>query len=200
MANDWPAWSRLIHGPTDWPAVLEEMHDHPELDATRGLVQSPQWHPEGDVLTHLGLAALAAARHADRDGLVGADREVAVLGALVHDLGKPLTTRREPDGRITSHGHAEKGVDPARRLLERIGAPREVVRRILPVVREHMAPASVTGRPSRHAVLRLQRRLEDAGSSLADWARVVDADRAGRGGTPRPSPAEQWLAIAREPR
>lgn len=42
------------------------------------------------------------------------------------------------NGRITSGGHAETGVEPARDFLERIGAPGRYVEKILPLIDRHM--------------------------------------------------------------
>ena len=194
----WEEWRKLARRARYWPEALDALKQtgwlahFPELDETRGVPQDPAWHSEGDVFTHLGLAAAKAAEFAERDGLSDVDREVAVLGALVHDFGK--VTHTEVGERITSHGHAEAGVQPARAFLADIGAPRHLELRILPVVREHMAHVSMQGSPSRPAVRRLMRRLGEA--SIYDWARVVDADCAGRGASSKPSPAKAWLAIA----
>ncbi|TBN57363.1 CCA tRNA nucleotidyltransferase [Glaciihabitans arcticus] len=194
----WEEWRKLARRARFWPEALDALKQtgwlahFPDLDATRGVKQDPIWHSEGDVFTHLGLAAGKAAEFAERDGLSDTDREVAVLAALVHDFGK--VTHTEIGERITSHGHAEAGVEPARAFLAEIGAPRHVEARILPVVREHMAHVSMQGSPSRPAVRRLMRRLGDA--SIHDWARVVDADCAGRGASSKASPAGAWVTIA----
>lgn len=199
----WGEWQKLARRATHWPAALDALHDSgwdthfPELAATRGIRQDQEWHSEGDVWTHLGLAAESAARSAERDSLAPADREVVVLATLLHDLGKVTNTQIGSE-HITSHGHAEAGVAPASAFLRRIGAPDAVITRALPLVREHMAHISVKGVPSRPAVRRLIRRLASAGTgaSLADWARVVDADCAGRGRSAKPSPTYRWLAVA----
>jgi tRNA nucleotidyltransferase (CCA-adding enzyme) len=120
---------------------------------------------------------------------------VAVVGALLHDLGKVTHTQIDPaSGRITSHGHAEAGVGPAKAFLRRIGAPSGVIRRVVPVVAEHMSHVSVQGTPSRSTLRRLTRRLAPA--TLTDWARVVDADCAGRDIGAKASPSPTWLAVA----
>jgi tRNA nucleotidyltransferase (CCA-adding enzyme) len=166
---------------------------YPELAATAGVPQNPEWHPEGDVLSHLALSADAARAAGDRAGLAGTDRHVAILGALVHDLGKATTTRVR-NGRISSYGHAAAGAAPARSFLTRIGAPADVRDRVVPVVVEHMTPLSTPSGPTPRAVRRLVRRLEPA--SIIDWARVVDADRAGRGSGATASPTAEWVAMA----
>jgi len=168
----------------------------PQIISLYDVPQDPKHHPEGDVITHTGLAADAAAKLADQAHLGREDRLVLIFGAMAHDFGKPSHTQstKLPDGttKITSHGHAVGGVEPAKAFLNSIGCPEQVTRRVLPVVREHMCVAN--GDPSPAAVHRLARRLLPA--SINDWARVVEADHAGRGGDERPNPAAAWLQIA----
>ncbi len=198
----WGEWRKIARRGTSISQALTVLVEtgwiehFPELDATRGVPQDPAWHPEGDVFTHLGLAADAAAAACDRDGWEDIDREIAVLGALVHDLGKATHTQ-QCGGRITSHGHAEAGVAPASHFLARIGAPRYLIERILPLVAEHMCHTSTTSAtPTKSAVRRLIRRLQPA--SIIEWAWVVDADCAGRGVGAKESPAPAWVALAHE--
>jgi tRNA nucleotidyltransferase (CCA-adding enzyme) len=199
----WGEWRKLARRATFWPEALTALAQtgwdvhFPELSATQGVRQDPGWHSEGDVWTHLGLAARAAALAAERRKLAGDDREVAVFGALLHDLGK--VTHTTFDGkRIRSAGHAEAGVAPAKAFLKRIGAPQWLLDRVLPLVSEHMSHVSTHGAPSPSAVRRLIRRLDrnGSGASIYDWARVVDADCAGRGRSSKRSPAGAWLAVA----
>ena len=173
---------------------------YPELAAARGVEQDPGWHAEGDIWTHLALAAEQAALNAERDDLSGTDREVAVLGALVHDLGK-VTHTQITDGRITSRGHAVAGVAPATAFLRSIGAPHHLIIRIAPIVREHMSHVGIE-QPTPSQVRRLVRRLDTngAGASIHDWARVVAADCAGRGPSAKSSPANRWLDVAADMR
>ncbi len=78
--------------------------------------QDPLWHGEGDVWTHTdrvcrALESLPEFREAGAEA-----REVLGLAALLHDVGKLRTTRRE-DGRIVSPGHAGTGAEMARQKL-----------------------------------------------------------------------------------
>jgi tRNA nucleotidyltransferase (CCA-adding enzyme) len=177
----------------------------PQIAALHGVRQDPAWHPEGDVWVHCGLAADQAARLADEAGLTGEDRLVVVMAALVHDFGKVTHTQRDglrwrvlravwpgPRWRITSRGHAEAGVAPARAFLRSAGCPDGIIRRILPLVREHM---NCLGPPSQPAVRRLARRLAPA--TMAELAIVCRADHAGRGNPDAPDPAAAWLEMAR---
>jgi tRNA nucleotidyltransferase (CCA-adding enzyme) len=129
-----------------WPSIglqvlrrtgaLEELL--PELFALIGCPQEPEWHPEGDVWVHTLLVvdeAAVLARDLERD-----EKLRVLLGALCHDLGKPLTTAHV-DGRVRSLDHEAQGEGPTRRLLlERLKAPVALVEDVVPLVREHLKP------------------------------------------------------------
>ncbi|KJL31963.1 HD domain-containing protein [Microbacterium azadirachtae] len=167
----------------------------PELAALGSVPQDPRWHPEGDVLTHSLLAVDAAAEQWDAAPRPIDRREIVVLAALFHDVGKPATTRSDGDS-VTSHGHAELGGEIVLRIGSRLGWPDRETAAIAALVRHHMAHVSVQGDPTRKAVGRLRRRLTDAGTSLAEWSLVVAADGAARGSASTGSRAEPWLRVA----
>ena len=173
---------------------------YPELVALDGLEQDPYWHPEGYVLTHAGLAAEVAAELADEAGLEGDNRYVVVAAAMLHDLGKATTTRRQVgrDGveHVISPGHAEAGTGPTESFLVSVGCPEHLRRRIVPLVAEHMA-ATMSEGPTERAVRRLARRLAPA--TVEEWALVVKADRLGRGSlVSRAEEVDGWLGIAKD--
>lgn len=194
----WGEWEKVGTRGTHVGAALGELERawwharYPALSGMLGVEQDPEWHPEGDVWTHAGLAADQGARLADEAGLAGTDRLVIVFAALLHDTGKVTCTQRD-GGRITSYGHATAGVAPATAFLLSIGCPPGAIARILPLVREHM---NVIGKPSRPAVRRLARRLVPA--TLAELALVSAADCKGRGNPDAPSPADAWLEMGQD--
>ena len=103
--------------------------------------QDPEWHPEGDVWTHT-LMVIDEARR--RCGDLDRPRLTAVmLGAVCHDLGKPLTTVHI-DGRIRSPGHEAAGVELAERILDRLNVNSvdgfDVRGQVLGLVAEHLRP------------------------------------------------------------
>ncbi len=168
----------------------------PELHALIDCPQEPDWHPEGDVWIHtLMVVDEARARVADLDHA----RQVTVmLGALVHDLGKPSTTAFE-DGRIRSKGHEAAGVAPATSLLDRLNVHTldgfDVRHHILGIVAYHLAPGMWSKAPTPvgdGAFRRLAARVD-----LELLARVADADCHGRGGAFDCSATDWFLARAR---
>jgi tRNA nucleotidyltransferase (CCA-adding enzyme) len=113
----------------------------PELRALVGCPQEPEWHPEGDVWVHT-LMVIDQAR--TRIGDLDHPQKVAVmLGAVCHDLGKPLTTA-VIDGRIRSMEHEQRGIPPATALLDRLNVHTiggfDVRKQVLGMVAYHLAP------------------------------------------------------------
>jgi tRNA nucleotidyltransferase (CCA-adding enzyme) len=146
----------------------------PELEALIGCEQNSQWHPEGDVWIHTlhCMDAFAAKRTGDKreDLIVG-------LAVLCHDLGKPLTTTREPGGRITAKRHDIAGVDLTRQFLRRMTNEPALVEAVVPLVACHTAPFQLyQARASDAAVRRLARRVE----RIDRLVRVAHADQSGR--------------------
>jgi tRNA nucleotidyltransferase (CCA-adding enzyme) len=200
----WGEFRQLGTRGTDITAGLAVLADtgwerhFPQLAALHGIRQDRRWHPEGDAHVHSGLAADQAARLADEAGLPGDDRFVVVMAALLHDLGKAARTRhaglasRLLRRRITSHGHAAAGVEPAVAFLRAAGCPDGLIMRITPLVKEHM---SCQVRPSPPAVRRLARRLQPA--TLEELALICSADRKGRGDPDAASGADAWLEMGR---
>jgi poly(A) polymerase len=82
----------------------------PEVAALDGVAQSAEFHPEGDVLTHTRLVL-----EEYREG--GA---IVAMAALLHDVGKPATAERGPDGRIGFPGHADLSARMAREICRRL--------------------------------------------------------------------------------
>lgn len=124
----------------DWGVILQ---GYPELFALHECPQEPQFHPEGDVWIHTLMVLDQAARLGRERGFSAVQRLQLGLAALLHDLGKPATTRREL-GRITAHGHEVAGVTPARAWFARhsFGEPMELA--VLDCVAKHMRPMQLT--------------------------------------------------------
>lgn len=166
---------------------------YPQLTAIDGVAQDPGWHPEGTVEVHTAQAADSAATIAAHAGLSADDRQVLTFGAIAHDFGKATHTQVHSDGRVTSRGHAEAGVEPTLKFLRSIGCPERLAEQVVPLVREHMCAATTHG-PTPSAVRRLSRRLGP--TSIEMWAMVVQADNMGRGTASKPGPAGDWVRIA----
>ena len=81
----------------------------PDMSRTE---QNPVYHGEGDVWTHTKLVCQALTEMDDFRQLSEEKQQAVFLGALLHDVGKPRTTRWEDD-RWTSPNHAPTGAKMA---------------------------------------------------------------------------------------
>jgi len=100
----------------------------PEAVKMVGVEQPPQFHPEGDVWTHVLLLL---------DQLEPGCPMSLGWGALLHDIGKPATFRRAVD-RIRFDGHVEVGVAIAADICRRFRFSNDEARQILALVENHM--------------------------------------------------------------
>lgn len=160
-------------------AVLERtggLRVLPEVAALRGVPQDPRWHPEGDVWIHTLLCLDAAAGL--RTG--AADDRVLMLATLLHDIGKPPTTRREGD-RVRATGHEIVGAEMVGECLGRLRAPLAVSRAVTALVAHHLAPSQLARADAgAGAYRRLVRRLAAAGTDPRMLERLARADHLGR--------------------
>ena len=159
----------------------------PLLDRLADTEQDPLWHAEGDVAVHTGLVLHGAYRLAEAEGLDQGARLTLILAALLHDIGKPLTTRRSVDAagqtRVVSPRYADRGRSYLAYRLPELGLPPEVQRTVLALVGHHhdlnrtfeVGTLAADRRLARQADLWLLYLLE-----LADTRGRVTADQAAR--------------------
>jgi putative nucleotidyltransferase with HDIG domain len=101
----------------------------PELTHLSGTPQPPEFHAEGDVAIHTRLAIEMCSENCDPDLL---------WVALLHDIGKPATTRQNEEGRVTAYGHASLGAEMAGEILNRVGMPEDRRLRVQWTIRHHI--------------------------------------------------------------
>jgi len=101
----------------------------PELLEMRGCAQSPEHHPEGDVWVHTRLL-LTHLKHPS---------PVLAFSALLHDVGKPRTSKTEPNGRIRFFGHEGVGARMAEEILRRLRFSNDDIHAITACIANHMA-------------------------------------------------------------
>ena len=97
-----------------------------EIKAFQGVEQPPEYHPEGDVWTHV---MLMLERMRDLTPALA-------LGVLLHDVGKPATFRIAE--RIRFDGHAEVGAVMAKEWLGRFRFSNDDVEQVTSLVANHM--------------------------------------------------------------
>lgn len=98
----------------------------PEVDATAGVPQPPEFHPEGDVFTHTVLALEQL-----RD-----PHPALALAVLLHDVGKPRTMT--VTDRIRFNDHDEVGARMAEAVCGRLRCSTQETDRVAALVREHL--------------------------------------------------------------
>jgi predicted kinase len=161
----------------DWPAIeawLARIVPASELAATP---QDHAFHAEGDVWTHTRLALAALVDGPLYAALDAEGRAIVAAGVLLHDIGKPSTTRLEGD-KLSSRGHSARGEQLARVALWRLGVPPATREAVCALIRHHQIPFFGITKPAAEAA-RLAIRLSLV--TRNDWlVAVADADGRGR--------------------
>ncbi len=98
----------------------------PEVAAMKGVLQPPEFHPEGDVWVHTLLML---------DGMRHPTPELA-WGVLLHDVGKPPTYKVSE--RIRFDGHVEMGACMAVGILTRLRLSNQEIRQVESLVLNHL--------------------------------------------------------------
>jgi putative nucleotidyltransferase with HDIG domain len=104
----------------------------PEVDRLRGVLQSPLFHPEGDVWQH----TLMMLDLLPGNGKLANNRQLA-WGALLHDLGKAVT-RTEDEKGVHFYGHVRAGEEIASGLMQRLRFSRADQEVIINLIHYHM--------------------------------------------------------------
>lgn len=120
---------------------LEEISSTPEfrqhpfimLHRLKSTEQSPIHHPEGNVWNHTLLVVDAAAKVREQSR----DPAVFMWAALLHDIGKPDTTKVRK-GKITAYDHDKLGAKLGREFLEAFTQDHVFIRRVCTLIRYHM--------------------------------------------------------------
>ena len=109
LVPDAPEWV------IDWEKIeTSALRDH--VDAMCHTPQSVRWHAEGDVWTHTRMVCESLVSLPEYRQLPQIQRQILFIAALLHDVGKPVTTRQEGTEWV-SPSHSTKGALLARYLL-----------------------------------------------------------------------------------
>lgn len=95
--------------------------------------QSPQHHPEGNVWNHTLLVVDEAAMVK----IKSKDPRVLMWAALLHDIGKPSTTKNRK-GKITSYNHEKIGAELAKEFLAYFTDDKTFINEVCGLIRYHM--------------------------------------------------------------
>jgi putative nucleotidyltransferase with HDIG domain len=162
--------------PPDTHVPWDELRAFSWAEAMDRCPQDPIYHAEGDVGLHTRMVLHELASMPAWQALSEEGRAATWLGCLLHDVGKPATTRTEPDGRITSKGHSRVGERMARSILWEHGAPFALREAVCGLVRYHQLPFFLIDQEE------AERRIFGIShTTRADWlAMVAEADIRGR--------------------
>lgn len=95
--------------------------------------QSAKYHPEGNVWNHTMLVLDEAAKFREQSK----NEKVFMWAALLHDIGKPDTTR-ERKGKITSYDHDRAGEKLCKDFLCALTEAEQFIKEVADLVRYHM--------------------------------------------------------------
>ncbi len=139
--------------------------------------QDPEWHAEGNVHIHTGMVLdeLYKLLASEAQHIQGWRRQALILGALLHDIGKPVRTKDvEIRGvmRVASPQHEAIGRSYLAFKLMSLDLPFKVVWHVLALVGEHHMPKQlVVKNRDRGDYIALSRRGDLA---LLYWLEVAD--------------------------
>lgn len=112
----------------------------PEISILETIEQSPRWHSEGNVLIHTRL--VCDEMHKQTNNIDRGKRELLMVSALFHDLGKATCTTITDDGVIHSYGHEQKSFWITNELLSDESYSKRSY--VCNMVKNHMRPLIIT--------------------------------------------------------
>ena len=142
------------------------------LDRLKKTKQSSQYHPEGSVWIHTMMVVDVAAELR----IDSRNPRVFMWAALLHDIGKPSTTRIRR-GRITSYNHDLAGEKLTREFLEALTKDEEFIAAVCGLVRYHMQILYVLKGMDQEKLKEMKSRVDIREAALLGFC-----DRMGRGG------------------
>ena len=128
--------------------ALQTLHDTgllkyilPEVEKLVGVNQPPNYHPEGDVFTHVKLMLNLSKKSKNCSSYT--KREL-VYSILFHDISKPemYMEEKQDDGsiRIRFTGHEKRGAEVTNKILSRLKISKKEKNKIVDVIANHMLP------------------------------------------------------------
>ncbi|TNE48392.1 MAG: HD domain-containing protein [Deltaproteobacteria bacterium] len=168
VAGARPTMTEVLNAWGSWCPLLHELEDTP---------QDPEWHAEGNVLIHTNNVLHEVYQLLEGPAShLGQDRQLAlILGAIFHDIAKPLTTRaQEIDGkeRIVAPRHADRGRSYLAPKLFALDLPYSLMYEVLALVGHHHDPVKFVRKEApAHKFLRLARQVD---TELVYFLEVAD--------------------------
>lgn len=156
----------------DKTGLFDKEYPFTLLGKLKDTEQSPIHHPEGSVWNHTMMVVDNAAERKK----LSEDSRVFMWAALLHDLGKPPTTRLRK-GRITSYDHDKVGKKLAIEFLKDLTDDEAFIKKVSTLVRWHMQTLFVVKNLPFADVEQMASEV-----SIEEVALLSECDRLGRGG------------------
>jgi predicted kinase len=112
----------------------------PQLNKLKTTIQDKHFHAEGDVWTHTKMVCDELFKNQEYIVAKDDSKFVMFYSALLHDISKPVCTKVEDDGRVTSKGHSKMGAVDVRILLWKANVPFDLRERICNIIANHQVP------------------------------------------------------------
>lgn len=103
------------------------------LHKLKNTMQSPKYHPEGNVWNHTLLVVDEAAKVKQKSK----NPTVFMWAAILHDIGKECTTKSRK-GKITSYNHDKVGAMLAQKFLSQFVDDNDFIDEVCGLIRYHM--------------------------------------------------------------
>lgn len=100
----------------------------PEVSKMKGVEQPPEFHPEGDVYTHVHMMV----------GMLKDADPVVAFSVLLHDIAKPDTYLVDETGRIRFTAHESVGAEMSEEIMRRLRFSNQMVDAVKQLVAGHM--------------------------------------------------------------
>lgn len=180
---EWVKWSQSAYPSRglEFLRMCGWLEHYPTLFDLLDCEQDPVWHPEGGTWQHSLHVVNEAALIGMREGFSNKERSNLVFSALLHDVGKPLTTFTK-NGRIVSPGHDVAGEPLAASWMDSMKFPLADTAEIKTLVRTHMVHlGGISAKKARRLVHQVKPNFKLL------WA-LIEADHSGRPPLPKKFP------------
>ncbi|MFC7441489.1 HD domain-containing protein [Laceyella putida] len=114
------------------------LHEFPWLQALSQVPQDPEYHGEGDVLTHTWMVVDELSQLPAWQILPHEEQSLLFMAALFHDIGKEPCTQMGEDGRFHAPHHAKVGAQMIREKM--FSLPIHTRENLVQLVRYHGLP------------------------------------------------------------
>lgn len=129
----------LENNSINWDEVLTI----PEFKALTETPQNILWHKEGNAFIHTKMVTEAMINAtSNHEKFYDKYREILIISALLHDIGKPVTTKLGEDNLYHCKNHAIEGAIIAKNILEKHfhKLNKQQKEAIISLVENHMQP------------------------------------------------------------